>query len=86
MSAFAIAALAPVGLSLAGGLLQLDPDALVSLQRRVSDVSAWIWHMIVVPFLDRPAWLLPSMLGVVFGGLAVTIARGVGGVPRRPRR
>lgn len=36
------------------------------------------WHIIVVPFLVRPAWILPAMIGLISAGLAVTIGRTVG--------
>ena len=74
--AFAIAALAPLGLTLAGGLLLLDQTTLSSLRRIVvQDASNGVWYRVVVPFLIRPAWILPVMLGIVSTGLAMTVSR-----------
>ncbi|WP_419728916.1 hypothetical protein [Lichenicola sp.] len=79
VSAFAIAALAPLGLTLAGGLLLLDETTLSSLRRIVvHDASNGMWSGVVVPFLVRPAWILPVMLGVISTGLAMTVSRPAG--------
>lgn len=47
-------------------------------------LGPWAWERVVVPFLIRPAWLIPAALGIVFGGLAVTATPGRGAP--RPRR
>ena len=79
VGAFAIAALAPLGLTLAGGLLLLDHTTLSSLRRIVvDDTSAGVWQGLVVPFLIRPAWIVPVMLGILSTGLAMTINRAPG--------
>lgn len=82
VGAFAIAALAPFELTLAGGLVRLDLVADSWLRPVMSETrSASLhpsWHIVVVPFLVRPAWILPAMLGLVSAGLAVTIGRAAG--------
>ncbi len=79
--AFAIAALAPMGLTLAGGLQRLDDGAGGALQRHV---PAAVWQELLVPFLVRPAWVLPIMVGLVSAGLAISIRRPTGiGLRRR---
>ena len=79
--AFAIAALAPMGLTLAGGLQRLDDGAGGALQRHV---PAAVWQELLVPFLVRPAWVLPIMVGLISAGLAISIRRPTGiGLRRR---
>lgn len=82
VGAFAIAALAPFDLTLAGGLLRLDQTAASWLQPVMSEAGQAAfhpsWHIIVVPFLVRPAWILPAMIGLISAGLAVTVGRVVG--------
>jgi len=79
--AFGIAALAPVGLTLAGGLERLDPGTVAALHGYLPDVA---WRDLVAPFLIRPAWILPLMLSLVSIGLAISIRRPVG-TSLRPR-
>jgi len=86
VGAFAIAALAPVGLTLAGGLARLDQAAASWLRPVMNGTGPAAfhpsWHIVIVPFLVRPAWILPAMIGLISAGLAVTIGRAVG----KPRR
>ncbi|MGI4746917.1 MAG: hypothetical protein ACRYGI_05505 [Janthinobacterium lividum] len=81
MGAFAIAALAPFDLTLAGALGRLDQTAASWLKPVMSDAGAAFhpsWHIVVMPFLVRPAWILPAMIGLISTGLAVTVGRAVG--------
>ena len=63
--AFAVAALGPVGLSLADAVHRLDDTLLASLHRRS---PASVWRALVLPLLVRPAWVLPAALGIVCSG------------------
>ncbi len=73
VAAFAVAALAPPGLSLGDGLQRLAghplswPDA--------AGRTGPGWRTLALPFLLRPAWLLPAMLGFVSAGVAVSLGR-----------
>ncbi len=42
------------------------PDRLAGL------ASSWVTDRLIQPLLDRPAWLLPGSLGLIFGAAAVT--------------
>ena len=33
----------------------------------------WVWHELVTPLLQRPAWLLPAALAILAAGLAVSM-------------
>jgi hypothetical protein len=35
--------------------------------------SSWISQQLILPLLNRPAWLLPGSLGLIFGAAAVTL-------------
>ena len=81
--AFAIAALGPVGLSLAETLQRLDDGLLATLYRRSPGL---LWRWMLLPLLMRPAWMLPAAFGVVCSGLAITVGRPLGVDLRRRRR
>ena len=73
VGSFAIATLVPPLEPLGQVLLQIDHDAMATLHAAiVTHVSAGAWTDIAAPCLERPAWLLPAMLGIVLGGLALT--------------
>lgn len=80
VGAFAIAALAPFGLTLAGGLVRLDQTAVSWLRPVMSNTGPAFhpsWRIVIVPFLVRPAWILPAMIGLISAGVAVTLGRAV---------
>ena len=81
--AFAVAALGPVGLSLAEALQRLDDGLLATLYQRSPGL---LWHRLLLPLLIRPAWVLPAALGIVCSGLAITVGRPLGVDLRRRRR
>ena len=84
VAAFTIAALAPPGLSLGEALQRLAghplswPD-LIGAPRIGSPWAGFGWRSMVLPFLLRPAWLLPVMLGFVSAGVAITLGRSLPG-------
>ncbi len=72
--AFAIAATLPLQMDLGAMLLSMDPHSLDGLHRFVLDhVSAATWTRLLLPFLLRPGWMLPLMLGIVAGGIAFSL-------------
>ncbi len=82
VAAVGIAALTPLGMTLAQGLLQVD-KGFVEWAR--SHSLPWIWTWIEMPFLLRPLWLLPACLGVICAGLAMTFNLGKASTTRRRR-
>ncbi len=87
VAAFTIAALAPPGLSLGDALQRLIGDPTSWLDRtgppRIAPPRIGFgWQEMVLPFLLRPAWLLPVMLGFVSAGVAITLGRSLPGKTR----
>ena len=82
VAAVGIAALTPLGLTLAQGLLLLDKGS-VEWARLHSIPLLWTW--LEMPFLLRPLWLLPACLGVICAGLAMTFNLGKTTTSRRRR-
>ena len=77
VGAVAVALLGPPGLPLGQALLQLDHTLLDVMRSAVERISApWIWTEIVLPVLARPAWLPPAALGLICGGLSLTLPVG----------
>lgn len=82
VAAVGIAALTQLGTTLQWGIKAIDPAYLVWLQAHSSQfVLSWI----VKPLLERPLWLMPASLGVVFGGLAATLSQAGASTSRRRR-
>ncbi len=73
VAAFALATLIPPMMPLGQVILDADHTALVSLHAAtIARLPAAIWTSILYPCLERPSWLIPAMLGIVFGGLAAS--------------
>ncbi len=67
-------------------LADMDHASLVALnQWGTASAPPWLWTRVIVPVLLRPAWLVPTALGLVAMGLAVTIGSRKG-VARSHRR
>lgn len=82
VAAVAITALLPMGYTLGRGLAQANEFALAWLQRHS---LPWAWQWIALPFLERPLWLLPAGIGLIFAGLALTFNLGKPSTSRRRR-
>jgi hypothetical protein len=83
---FAAAALLPPLTELSVLLARLDEHLLPNMQYFIrTHVSEWVWRSLFLPVLQRPGWLLPLALGLVFAGLALSAASS-SRVPRLPPR
>ncbi len=72
--AFAIAALLPPSMDLGAMLLAMDPKSLLTTHDFfVHHGAPGIWKHILLPFLLRPGWLLPTMVGLIAGGIAFSL-------------
>ncbi len=67
----AVAALLPVGYALADALYLARPDSLDWLR---DHATPFWWNSIETPLLARPAWMIPAMLAIVFGGAATSVS------------
>jgi hypothetical protein len=73
--AFALANLFPATMPLSRLVSMINHPLLLWLQDAVrEEVSEWAWQMLFLPVLLRPAWLLPLVIGVLFGGASLTAA------------
>ena len=82
VTAVAIAALTPFGMTLGQGLMQLDGTWLNWMQKQS---PAWGWTWIEMPFLLRPLWLIPAGLGLICAGAAASLNFGRASPSRRKR-
>lgn len=80
VAAIAVASMFPRGHTLAQALGQMDDLFLIWLQRHS---MAWAWIWLEEPLLLRPVWLLPAVLALVCGGLALSFNFGATSPSRR---
>ena len=86
VAAFALATLLPPQLTLAQVIALFDARLLYDSHEFVlAHGSDWLWTHMAMPLLLRPCWLLPTSLGLVFAGGAMTLASRKG-VTRSHRR
>jgi hypothetical protein len=75
VGAVAIATVMPATISLAQMVALADHSILVGVQDYVlRHMPEWVWSRVMLPVLERPAWLLPVSVGVIAAGLAVTLS------------
>ena len=84
IAAFALATMLPPLTSVADLVGMLDNRTLVALPGVIrAHVPDWAWRWAVLPVLLRPVWLLPAAVGVVLGGVVITLQSP--GAPKSPR-
>ncbi len=77
VASFAMASLLRPFATLAELMVLLDHRALVVWDKAGhSALATWLWMHIAVPLLGRPAWLVPTGLGLVCVGAATSFAWG----------
>jgi hypothetical protein len=75
VAAVGIATFGAESISLGQALNLLDHDVLDKLPAWSSRTFGdWMWVSMVRPLLVRPAWLIPAALGMVSGGLSVSLS------------
>ena len=37
-------------------------------------LAAWLWDYLIVPLMLRPAWLVPAALGLILGGMSLSLS------------
>ncbi len=82
VSAVAIAALTPLGMTLGQGLVSTSVATAEWLHAHSPD---WAWERLAQPLLVRPLWLLPAALGVICAGVAASCSFGTASPSRRRR-
>lgn len=75
VAAIALGSLAPQGWPLTSLLLAISRNAASYVVSQARDGTPyWLWAGVIAPFMVRPAWLLPAFIGIVCGGLCLTLA------------
>lgn len=70
----AIATVGPPLASLGQMLYLLDRRLIEQLHMLIAGhLSEWIWSTMAVPLLVRPAWLIPTAVGLILGGMALSL-------------
>ncbi len=82
VSAVAIAALTPFGMTLGQGLMLMDGTWLSWIQKQS---PPWGWTWLELPFLLRPLWLIPAGVGLICAGAAASLNFGRASPSRRKR-
>jgi hypothetical protein len=87
VAAFAVATLWPPDMTLAALIGMVDTTWLSAAQSfTLTSLSPWIWEQLAVPVLQRPGWLVPTAIGLIFLGGAVTLSGPRGSRGSRTRR
>ena len=75
VGAVALAMLGPPSVPLGQALFMLDHDLMNAVHSRIERyVTTWLWDYVAVPLMLRPAWLVPAGLGLVFGGMSLSLS------------
>ncbi len=75
VGAVALAMLGPPSVPLGQALFMIDHDLMNALHSGIEQhVSAWLWESVAMPLMVRPAWLLPAALGLICGGVSLTLS------------
>jgi hypothetical protein len=75
VAAVAVATFGSQSISLGRALYLLDHDVLDRLPDWSTRVLGnWVWATVIQPLLVRPAWLLPTSIGLVFVGLSLSMS------------
>jgi hypothetical protein len=75
IASVSIGTLGPPGLPLGQTLNLIDRSILGTIQGAVDQhLAHWVWTYLLVPWMVRPAWLLPASFGVVCAGVSMTLA------------
>jgi hypothetical protein len=75
VGAVALAMLGPPSVPLGQALFMLDHDLMTVLHSGIEQyLSAWLWEHLVMPLMLRPAWMLPAALGLICGGISLSLS------------
>ena len=71
----ALALLVRPATTLGQSLFLLDRGMLEGMHTwSVLHLGGWMWDQLVLPLLQRPVWLGPASLGLICGGLALSVS------------
>ena len=75
VGAVALAMLGPPAVPLGQLLFMVDHDLMEAVHSFIGmHLAAWLWDYLVVPLMLRPAWLVPAALGLICGGMSLSLS------------
>jgi len=75
VGAVALAMLGPPGVPLGQALFMVDHDLMEAVHTFIgTHMATWLWDYFVVPLMLRPAWLVPAALGLLCGGMSLSLS------------
>ena len=75
VGAVALAMLGPPEVPLGQVLFMVDHDLMNAVHSFIEQhLAGWLWDYLVVPLMLRPAWLVPAALGLILGGMSLSLS------------
>ena len=75
VGAVALAMLGPPEVPLGQVLFMVDHDLMNAVHRFIgTHLATWLWDYLIVPLMLRPAWLVPAALGLICGGVSLSLS------------
>jgi hypothetical protein len=75
VGAVALAMLGPPAVPLGQVLFMVDHDLMEAVHTFIgTHMATWLWDYLVVPLMLRPAWLVPAALGLLCGGMSLSLS------------
>ena len=75
VGAVAVAMLGPPDVPLGQMLFMVDHDLMNAMHNGIEKhLASWFWDYLIAPLMVRPAWLVPAGLGLICGGMALTLS------------
>jgi hypothetical protein len=75
VGAVAVAMLGPPEVPLGQMVFMIDHDLMNAMRSGIEKhLASWIWAYLIAPLMVRPAWMVPAALGLICGGMALTLS------------
>jgi hypothetical protein len=75
VGAVAVAMLGPPAVPLGQMLFLVDHDLMDAVHSFIgTHVAGWLWDYLIAPLMLRPAWLVPAALGLILGGMSLSLS------------
>ena len=75
VGAVALAMLGPPEVPLGQVLFMINHDLMEAVHSFIgTHLASWLWDYVLVPVLVRPAWLVPAAVGLICGGLSLSLS------------
>ena len=75
VGAVALAMLGPPAVPLGQMLFMVDHDLMEAVHSFIgTHLATWLWDYLIAPLMVRPAWLVPAALGLICGGMSLSLS------------